>query len=668
MFEREEKSITSKFSKSRKNRKGNSHFCLDNIRLVPKSKRSDSRFYLKNNILLKSKRSQITIFIIIAILLVVAIGIFFVFRGSLFHENIPKELEPVYTYYLSCLQGDVANGASLLGQQAGYIEKPAFSPGNVYMPFSNQLGFVGSGVPYWYYVSGNGLVKQQVPSKGDMQLQLNNFLKDNVKNCDFSMFRDQGFEITTGDNVDVSSVINTNDIDLTIKQDLSIHFGNSSWTGSSHNVKVQSSLGKFYDLAKKIYDYEQGNMFLEQQAVDVLRLYAPVDGVEISCSPKIWTMDNVRKDLIVALENNIPEIKLKGSYYTLNQKDNKYFVKDIGENVDTNVNFLYSREWPLRVEAWPSEDEILRADPVGLQEGMGALGFCYVPYHFVYDFGFPVMVQIYSGNELFQFPMVVYLDKNTPRQAPNVEGVPNVVPELCLNKNTKLTVLTYNNKLEPIEADISFKCFDTSCNIGKAIGGSLTDNFPQCVNGYIIAKAEGYETSRQLFSTVEESTATVFLNKKYKLDLELDEGGIKADKALVTFTKNNASITVSYPEQTSVELTEGQYDIKTFIYSNTSINLKGTSNTKCVDIPKAGVLGLFGAKDEKCFNLDIPDQIVDSGVSGGGSQSYYIAESQLENSKKLIINAKRFGLPATAADLQLNYNYVDISKLDISFS
>ena len=39
------------------------------------------------------------------------------------------------------------------------------------------------------------------------------------------------------------------------------------------------------------------------------------------------------------------------------------------------------------------------AEPVGNQEGMGMLGFCYVAYHFVYDLAYPVLVQVYYEDE-----------------------------------------------------------------------------------------------------------------------------------------------------------------------------------------------------------------------------------------------------------------------------
>ena len=131
---------------------------------------------MKNNIL-KNKRAQVTIFVILAIVIVVGIGLYFVLRGSLFQEELPNELESIYDYYLACIEEEVFLGSSILGRQGGYIEPPNFEPGSEYMPFSNYLNFLGSGVPYWYYVSGNGIAKEQIPSKADMQSELNDYLE-----------------------------------------------------------------------------------------------------------------------------------------------------------------------------------------------------------------------------------------------------------------------------------------------------------------------------------------------------------------------------------------------------------------------------------------------------------------------------------------------------------
>ena len=619
-----------------------------------------------------SKGGQVTIFVILVIVIVAGIVLFFAFKGGLIQGKIPQELEPVYNYYLSCIEGETLDGAFILEQQAGYIEPPEFSSGSDYMPFSSELDFLGMGVPYWYYISGNGISNEQIPSKGKMKEQLNDYIEEGINLCDFSQFEAQGFEIEIGES-SVDSFIRDTSISVNVNQNLNINYGDTNWRGVRHSISANSNLGKFYDLAKKIYQNNKEEMFLENYGVDILRLYAPVDGSEIGCSPKIWQVENVRNDLINALETNIPAIKVKGDYYDLNKRANKYFVQDIGKDVDINVNFMYLAEWPMKMEVWPSEDNILIAEPIGLQEGMGMLGFCYVPYHFVYDFAYPVLIQIYSGAEMFQFPVVVFINKNNPREALDAQGLPDVVPELCQKKNTQLTVSTYNTHLGLVEANIKFKCFDTVCDIGKIEiddgDSSLTADFPQCVNGYILASAEGYKTEKHLISTINPGSVTVILDKIYELDLEVQKVGsvLSNDYAVVTFTKDDEVKSVAYPEMNKIKLTEGQYEIKVYVYSDSNINLKGSLTHKCVDVPKTGVLGIFGITEEKCFDLEVPDQIISFAVSGGGTQNYYIAESELEDSNKLIINADSFTKPTKVEDLQTNYNYVDTRGLDVVF-
>src|SRR3989338_5216272 len=124
----------------------------------------------------EGKKGQVTIFIILAIAIAAGILLFFFFRSRIISPFVPADLENVYSYYLSCIEAETLNGASILGQQGGYIETPAFSPGSEYMPFSSQLDFLGIGVHYWYYISGNGIANKQIPSKEMMESQLDDFL------------------------------------------------------------------------------------------------------------------------------------------------------------------------------------------------------------------------------------------------------------------------------------------------------------------------------------------------------------------------------------------------------------------------------------------------------------------------------------------------------------
>jgi len=596
----------------------------------------------KSKIKLNRINAQVSVFIILALVIVSGILLYFVLRDNIFTANVPAELEPVYDYYLSCIENEVKNGAVILGEQGGYIEGPEFSPGSEYMPFSSYLGFMGLGVPYWYYISGNGIIKEQMPSREKMESELEEYIKEQIDFCNFEEFESRGFEVLINDedlNVDVK--IEETNINVEVNQRISINYGETSWTGKKHKKEVKSNLGNFYELAKKIYLNNKDSMFLERYGIDVLRFYAPVDGTEISCVPKTWSVNKIRDDLINALEANIPAIKIKGNYYDLKSEESNYFVNNINEDVDVNVNFMYSREWPMKMEIWPSEGDVLIAEPVGNQEGLEMLGFCYVPYHFVYDFSYPVLIQIYSGNEFFQFPLVVLIDKNNPRKSLDVEGLPQVVPELCEHKNTETKIYTYNANLEPVEAEIKYKCFDTLCDIGQTenVGGEavLSEEFPQCVNGYIVASAEGYKTKKYLASILKENSFDVVLDKEYEINLELI--GISSEKnAIITFKKEGEnSLTIAYPEQKQIKLTQGQYEIKIYVYTNSNIQLEGTSQT------------------------------IEKAISGGGTQNYYITESELKNSRKIIIQVNDFGIPSKVEDLQMNYNQIKSSGLGVGF-
>ncbi len=614
---------------------------------------------------MKNKRGQVTIFIIIAIILVAAIAGFFIFRESFISERIPANIEPVYVSFLSCLEDNTLTGIDVLESQGGYISLPDFEPGSAYMPFSSQLNFLGNPIPYWYYVSGNNIQKEQIPSKREMENQLEEFIDKKITECIFDEYYEQGFEISQGE-PEAKVTIGNNEVEVSLDMGLSVNKEEDSALIRNHKIVVKSKLGVLYDSAKKIYEYEQKNLFLEDYAVDTLRLYAPVDGVELTCAPMTWGADEVFDELQEAIEVNTLSLKVKGGDYSLRNKDNEYFVIDIP--VDADVRFINSKDWSNSFEVAPSEGSILIAKPVGNQPGLGILGFCYVPYHFVYNVRYPVLIQVYSGEEIFQFPVAVVVQGNKPREALDVSAVEIGVPELCKYKNTLVEVNTYDTKLKPIETDISYECFGTVCDIGKTEQGNLEDKFPQCVNGYVLAKAEGFEDAKYLYSTTVSGSVDIILDKLYEMNVELKlDGSSYNGNAIISFISDKSSKTVVYPEQKTVELSEGQYEVQVYVYKNSSLKLGETVYKQCVEVPQTGLGGLFGLTKEKCFDIEIPAQIISNVLSGGGKENYYILESELTSSGVIEINAKSLSLPKSIEQLQDNYLLFEEKDLDIYF-
>ncbi|MFH1607606.1 MAG: hypothetical protein ABIA78_00560 [archaeon] len=612
-----------------------------------------------------SKRGQVTIFIIIGIILVASVLAYFAFRSSVFGDSVPPSLEPVYNSFLSCLEEDVLVGASVLGSQGGYIELPDFEPGSRYMPFGSQLNFLGNPVPYWYYVSGNNIQKEQVPLINNMESQLEDFLEDRVRNCVFDNYYEQGFVITQ-EEPKANVMIKDDYISVDLDMNFGIEKGEDNAVVGKHRIDVDSKLGMLYNEAKKIYNKEQDSLFLEEYAIDILRLYAPVDGVELTCAPKTWSADEVFLYLQEAIEENTLALKMKGGDYSLGNKEDEYFVLDIESDAD--VRFITSRNWSNGFEVSPAEGNVLISKPMGNQAGLGILGFCYVPYHFVYDVKYPVLIQVSKNEEIFQFPVAVVLQGNMPRKALEVIGSEIEDSGICDNKNTVVQVNVYDGKLNSVDADVSYECFGSSCDIGRTVEGLMVEEVPQCVNGYVLVQADGFKDAKVLHSSVNEGIVDVIMDKLYDTKVELKLDGINYNKdAIVSFISDDYSRTIVYPETKNVELSAGKYEIQVQIYESSLLNLQKSVSRQCIEIPKQGAGGLIGLTEEECFDIEVPAQVVSEALSGGGSYTAYFLESELESSNVLEISAESLPKPDTIEQLQDNYILFESKYLSVEF-
>lgn len=608
---------------------------------------------------MQNKKGQVTIFIIIAVVIVAAVASFLIFRESFKVATVPASIQPVYNSFLSCLEDKTKTGIDVLESQAGYIQLPEFEPGNADIPFSSQLTFLGNPIPYWYYISGSNIQKEQIPSQADMEKSLEDFIDERIRECDYESYYQEGFEITQGE-PKASISIGNGDVRVKLNMNMQITKGEDNALVENHEVTVKSNLGALYNSAKTLYNKEQKELFLENYGVDNLRLYAPVDGVELTCSPKTWDAEKVFEDLKEAIETNTLALTTKSP----STKDGKYFF--INANLNGEARFINSRNWSSSFEVLPSEGSLLIANPVGNQQGLGILGFCYVTHHFVYNVKYPILIQIINGNEIFQFPVVVVIQGNKARTAMDATAG-EITANLCPYKNTPATVRTYDTNLNPINSLISYECFEETCYIGETSSGELTADFPQCVNGYVIARAEGFVEARQRYSTTQTGNAEIIMNKLYDLNLKLKLNNADYNgKAMVYFNSEVHSAAVSYPEQKKIKLAEGDYNISVYIYKDASMQLQATTQKQCMTVPSSGIGGILGISEKKCFDITIPSQMISSTLAGGGTQRQSILESDLKNSNTIEINSEGFGVPTTIEQLQNNYLLFDEKGLGVN--
>lgn len=615
----------------------------------------------ENNLFkIQNKKGQVTIFIIIAILIIISASLIVILKPKLFQPTVPKDFQSVYNNFLSCLEEETLIGIDLLETQGGYIILPEKEEGSPNIPFSSHLDFLENPIPYWYYVSGSNIPKEQMPTKSKMESELNNFLKDRIEKCDFQPFYEQGFEISRGEpQLDIK--INNEEVIVDVYMDLNIEKEEDITSIKSHKVSVQSNLGSLYTSAKLIYEKEKKEMFLEEYGIDVLRLYAPVDGIELTCAPKIWNSYEIFSSLQEAIEVNTFALSTKKP----STKSEKYFF--VETSLPHDVRFITSKNWPMSFEVLPSEGSMLIAEPVRDKNGIGVIGFCFVPYHFVYNFNYPVLIQVSEGKEIFQFPFAVVIKNNNPRVSLNYTSSGNIQPHICPYKNVKTKLTIRDLDSNPVDAEIYYDCLGESCYIGKTNFGFLEEEFPQCINGFVNIKAEGFAEKKYQYSTNVEGNADIILNKLYNknIDLNLDNNNYNGE-ALIYFNSDENSQIVYYPQQKEVNLSEGDYEISVYVYKNSSIKLGESTHRECIEVPSSGILGIFGATQEDCFDMNIPSQIVSSALTAGGKADIYFSENNLKNYDNIMITANDFGIPNSMEDLQNNYLLFDTSKLEVN--
>lgn len=620
------------------------------------------------------KRGQVAIFIIVAILIVGGVILLVAFRDKIFSASIPGELQPVYRSYQECITEEVERGLALLASQGGRIDTPLPVIGNDYSPFGESLDFYGTSIPYWYRLNENGFIEENVPTKGDMERELAVFVSDNINECDLSDFYEQGFYIDLADEVDAEATISDGKVDVRVDAPLSVSREDISARQNIFEISVQSRINELYDAAKEIYRHEAENNFVEEYGVDALRLYAPVDGVDIQCAPRIWKTAEVIEGLKDSLESNLGAVKFEGGDFDLKSEDNKYFVVDAGTNFPARL--IYSKAWPsvFEVSGDRVNKDVMIADPIGNQQGLGVMGFCYVPYHFVYNLRFPVVVQVGDGLDSFQFPITALIENNVPKKA-ELLAIDYSESEfrLCDFKEGDASIYTYDENLNPIEADIRYECLDQICDLGRTeISGQdavLNTKIPLCVNGKVIASSEGFSDGEKLFSSNSESFADIILEREYDVKVDVFLGGDslkQGEQAVVHFENEQGSASAVIPGNDVVSLKEGNYKISVYVYGNSSVTIPASSKRQCSQVAKGGIAGFFGSTKEQCFNIEVPSSKIDYALRGGGSGESYILASEL-SSGKVRLEVEELPLPNSLEQLQYNYESFNDLEVGISF-
>ncbi len=506
------------------------------------------------------KRGQVTLFIILGILLLIAVALLIIFREKL-TLFLPEQITPTKTgaierFIETCAEQVARGGLELLGAQGGYVWLPPAIE-------ANPLAHLDTGlkVPLWQYQDEN-----RIPSLPLMEAQLGRYMDENLPLCLASLqeFREQ-YDIVEKGPIATEVTLADKAVVFRIRYPIDILAKDGTRITGLEQFEAASpvKLKRMHEVASAIMEAEAREMRIEKIAVDLLALDSsiPLTGIELGCSRKVWSVREVEQKVMTLLRVNLPSLRVDFTDYLPVPDDQPYIKNHYVWRVTElrypgiRAGFALSGQQPFQIAVRPSSGKLLKSNEV---RGDDLASFiCLQQWNFVYDLRFPVQVSVEDeeNDYALTFGFVATMQDNRGDRRPLAQQSAFIQPieateeAYCGNTygNRAMRIITFDNVSdprfgethEPVDGvNISFTCLKYTCGIGKtryASAGAaarLDATFPYCVNGIVRGEKSGYKRAEQ-FATVAAGTAVpLYLTpvtsiKDYRVVKRLPSGAVQ---------------------------------------------------------------------------------------------------------------------------------------------
>lgn len=225
----------------------------------------------------KSKNAQVTIFIIIAVILVSAVVIYFIASGISIKNLFSPKDEIIYSFVQECIKSTGGEIIYSIGERGGYYIPPEFS--------------TDTGVPIYYENN-----KIYIPSKEQVGQEISKGLNEEMQFCikDFKEFKD--YSIKQGE-IKTEARIIDNKIILNVNYPLTITKGEkTTYLEEFKGIEIPARLGIVYDAVNEITQNQLTNKKYKTDG-------KTREGFCMSCISKIASENDLYVNMITYDEN-----------------------------------------------------------------------------------------------------------------------------------------------------------------------------------------------------------------------------------------------------------------------------------------------------------------------------------------------------------------------------
>jgi hypothetical protein len=391
----------------------------------------------------KTKKAQVTIFIIIGIVVLIGAGLIIVTRIASKEiiktdiapsiSEVPVEFQPISDFVESCIEKTGKEAIKTLGLHGGYTDldkygivanagKPTESRAFLFNPRDIQ-----SGIAYWQYFQSDNkcetdcfcgsekpsLYKKQ--GSPNIEKQIEQYINEKLKFCldDFKTFEQQGFLIKAEKDIETTVTIRESNVLLHTRFKINAKKGNSEFETRDFITNLPVELEKIYNLASKIIQEQSNHSFMDQWTLEQIssaglglnqNRLPPIAASELDSgkSPVYWVKEKVKKDISKnMLSAYTPMITVLGADNFNEDLINTFYERAIlilGEEEtypNLDVEFNYLNWWPIYFDITGRGVSGQRIGP----ETASSSYFSFIGikrYNFYYDLSYPVLIDIYD--------------------------------------------------------------------------------------------------------------------------------------------------------------------------------------------------------------------------------------------------------------------------------
>jgi len=524
------------------------------------------------------RKGQITLFIIIGLIVLIAAGIIFYFVQIKEKKPIEEaimpvvpvaEADPITGLVISGLRKASIDGLKLIGDQGGYIRTEfTVNPFEPTDAEAVELGRGGVKIPYWWHMKSLNTCEEDCSfdsekpelystGKTNIEDQLAEYIEEHIRDDvdNFAGLRMQGYMIKEKSEPRVIVKVRDNDVFIGMEWKLATEKGETEFEIKDFAATVDVKLKEIYDLATELTNMEIKNTFIENAVKELIYAFArlderalpPVSDMTIGIGgEKYWIQREVKKKVKEMMQSYIsllqatdtknfnviaapPSAKDPEMYETLYNR--QFLIPLEKPHLDLEARFYYLGWWEPYFDL-DCDGELCQPDSASSDMGF-VIGV--QKYNFAYDVSMPVMVEINDpeafGGQGYSFKFMLEGNlRNNNAFKTDTELLPefrigNTSLFCDMNQRTsgditiQLTDYVTENMIEG--ASIIYDCGGTACTIGTTTQQKFVSKFPRCLNGVLTLRKLGYAPIH-LPLTIDETEQSLKIKMYPKRELKVN--------------------------------------------------------------------------------------------------------------------------------------------------